>query len=329
MEKKRMSDQPLKRDYYNHKDAGNAFLYGFVFCYAIALLATLIAMSIVSSQGGDPNTLEDNLALNILTSILTPVTFIAVFFLYTKKSKISFTAAKIKFNLNWKTVLLLISISILCIFGLQYIIAGVNKGLVALGYSLTEFSLPFDNAGWYILNLIILAVLPAIGEELIFRGIIFNGLKRNVSDIGAILISASLFTIMHGSLDQFVYPFILGIIFAWLVLRTGSILSSIIVHMCNNALAVTIQYIAVKTGFDFMPQQEWLFWILAVALMLITFAILFIIDKFYFKKSKLDVEKVEKNSEGRVPSLTMIVGIAISLLIFVINVVTKFLPTTT
>lgn len=320
-------EKTVKKNYFNHKDASNVFLYAFIACYALALLATLIAMYVVKSQGGDTATLGDNLALNIVTSIITPLGFIGVFFLYSKKTNTSLTASKVKFNLDWKTILILIAISFMCIFGLQYIVAGVNKGLIALGYELSGMSLPCDTAGWYILNLFLLAVLPAIAEELIFRGVVFNGLRRNISDWGAILISASLFTLMHGSLEQFIYPFMLGIIFAWLVLRTGSVLSSIIVHLCNNILAVTLNFIQIKTGFDFMPQTEWVFWVLAVVLMIVVFAILFLIDRFYFKKkNKLDVEKVEKNSEGTVPNITLIIGYIISGIIFIINVATKFLP---
>lgn len=325
VQKEIQSGKAFKRTYFNHRDAGNIFLYSFIACYAVAFIATLIAMQVVAAQGGDATTLSDNLALNIITSALTPLTFLGIFFLYIKSSKISLYAAKIKFNLNWKTVLILIGISILCIFGLQYIVGGFNIGLTALGYKLTDFSLPYSNAGWYILNLLLLAVLPAIAEELVFRGVIFNGLRRNVSDAAAIFLSATLFTLMHSSLEQFIYPFILGVILAWLVLRTGSVVSSIIVHMCNNALAITLKFIEVQTGFDFMPKQTWLFWVLAVVLMAVVFVVLFLIDKFYFKKkSNLDVEKVEKNSEGRVPNLTMIIGMIVSAIILIVTAATNF-----
>lgn len=325
VQKEIQSGKAFKRTYFNHRDAGNIFLYSFIACYAVAFIATLIAMQVVTAQGGDTTTLSDSLALNIVTSVLTPLTFLGIFFLYIKSSKISLYAAKIKFNLNWKTVLILIGISILCLFGLQYIVGGFNIGLTALGYKLTDFSLPYSNAGWYILNLLLLAVLPAIAEELVFRGVIFNGLRRNVSDAAAIFLSATLFTLMHSSLEQFIYPFILGVILAWLVLRTGSVVSSIIVHMCNNALAITLKFIEVQTGFDFIPKQTWLFWVLAVVLMAVVFVVLFLIDKFYFKKkSNLDVEKVEKNSEGRVPNLTMIIGMIVSAIILIVTAVTNF-----
>lgn len=321
---------PTKKNFYTHRDAGNVFLWSFIACYAIAFLITIIAVGVITGMGGTAETATENLAFRVISSIITPLTFVGVFFIYNKFSKISLNAAKVKFNLKWHTVLLIIAISLVCVFGLQYAITGIDRGLSALGYKFSSINLPLDNVGWYFANIIILALLPAIGEELIYRGIIFNGLRRNVSDKAAVLISAALFTLMHGGLEQFVYPFILGIFFGWLVLRTGSTLSSIILHFCNNALVITLSFIENMTGFDFMPKQNWLFWTLAVLLFIVVFVIMFLIDKFYFKKkSKLDIEKAttieQKQAEGKCPNISLILGIIVMGLIFIANTVTSFI----
>lgn len=336
LQKNLAKQSPSKKSFYTHKDAGNVFLWSFICVYIVAFLATIIGVGIFTRQGMESadasKALTENLAFQIVTAVITPLTFIALFFIYTKVSKISYRAAKVKFNLKWHTVLLIIGISLVCVFGLQYAIHGVDLGLSALGYKLSSTSLPLNNGWWYVANLVILALLPAIGEELIYRGIIFNGLRRNVSDKAAVFISAALFTLMHGGLEQFVYPFILGIFFGWLVLRTGSTLSSIILHFCNNAIVVTLSFVENMTGFDFLPKKSWLFWTLAAILLIVVFVTMFLIDKFYFKKkTKLDTEKVtapeQRLAEGKVPSVSMILGIVVAGLIFVANVIMNFLPT--
>ena len=65
--------------------------------------------------------------------------------------------------------------------------------------------------------IVLFAILPAICEELIFRGVIFNGLRKNFSDTFAVIFSALLFALMHSSVMQLAYPFIMGIIFAIIV----------------------------------------------------------------------------------------------------------------
>ena len=327
MEKIKDTVSLQKRNYYNHKDAGKGFLWAVISPYLISFVALLIVFAVATSTGMDTIAVAESLGFTIASAILTPLSFLSVFLIYNKVSKISLKACKLKFKINWKEVLILILISFVCVFGLQYFINGIDIGLEAIGYKLSSLTLPLDNGWWYLLNVVVIALLPAICEELIFRGIIFNGLRRNLKDGWAVVLSALLFALMHGSLEQFVYPFILGMILNVVVLRTGNLLSSIIVHFMNNFLVITIAFIQNMTGFSFMPNQAWLFWLLAFLLILVVFAILFIIDKFFFKhKSKLETEKAVENSqeEGRVPSMFLVIGIVIGVILFIVNISTSF-----
>ncbi len=88
-------------------------------------------------------------------------------------------------------------------------------------------------------RLLIIAVTPALVEELLFRGLIFSGLRR--WGLGPALgLSALLFALLHPPLQLFIPIFTMGIIFGIVVWRTGSIFCSMIVHALNNGLMVII-----------------------------------------------------------------------------------------
>lgn len=316
------------RNYYNHKDAGHSFLWAVIAPYIISFFILFVGYSIYSAKGWDAKLITTSLWFNIVIAIVTPLTFLVVFLIYNRSKKISFSASKVKFKLNIATIMILILISIVCVFGLQYLITGIDVGIESIGYNLSTTALPLDNGWWYVLNLFVLAFLPAVCEELIFRGIIFNGLRRNMKDGYAILLSAGLFALMHASLQQLLYPFLLGLVFSWLVLRTKTIISSMIVHFMNNAIVVTISFVYNMTGFNFMPSTTWVFWLLAGILPFVVFGILFLLDRFYFKRKSKD-EKIqeipqEENNLQRFPSIIMIVGIVIAVVLFVVNTALAF-----
>jgi membrane protease YdiL (CAAX protease family) len=95
----------------------------------------------------------------------------------------------------------------------------------------------------FIISITIIGIIPALTEELFFRGLILDGLKNNYSKRTAILISSLLFGIVHLNPWQFVGGFIIGVVSAWICLKTNSILLSIYIHFFNNALyTITVRY---------------------------------------------------------------------------------------
>jgi sodium transport system permease protein len=87
--------------------------------------------------------------------------------------------------------------------------------------------------------LLVLAITPAVCEELFFRGLIMSGLRR-YGKWPAILISALLFGLAHSSIYRLLPTLFLGVLLGLIVWRTGSILCAIILHALNNGLAVTM-----------------------------------------------------------------------------------------
>ncbi len=94
-----------------------------------------------------------------------------------------------------------------------------------------------------VLNIVSTAVLPALAEELIFRGYIQGALKPFGNGI-AIVLSAFLFGIFHGNILQFPFAFFMGLVFGWLFTSTGSIWPCILVHFGNNLMSVLLDWFA-------------------------------------------------------------------------------------
>jgi uncharacterized protein len=101
-------------------------------------------------------------------------------------------------------------------------------------------------------NLFIIAVIPAIGEELLFRGVIqrlFTDLTQK--PVAAIVLSAILFSALHMQFYGFVPRMALGITFGFLYLWSGSLWLPILAHLVNNAAAVWFAYLNKDHGLPF------------------------------------------------------------------------------
>jgi uncharacterized protein len=101
-----------------------------------------------------------------------------------------------------------------------------------------------SSVGQYIVNLIVIAIIPAIGEELSFRGIfqrLFHDWTKNIHL--AIFISAFIFSAMHLQFYGFFARWLLGIFFGYLFYWSGNLWLPIIAHFFNNAFAVTLYFI--------------------------------------------------------------------------------------
>ncbi len=95
-----------------------------------------------------------------------------------------------------------------------------------------EPSLPFA--------VFVLAVVPAICEELLFRGVLARALAARRRPLVAILVSAAVFAAYHLSLVQLVPTFTLGLVLAALGLHARSIIPCMLAHFLNNAIAILI-----------------------------------------------------------------------------------------
>ena len=100
------------------------------------------------------------------------------------------------------------------------------------------------------LNLFTIAVLPALLEEMIYRGYILRVL-RPYGNLMAVMVSSLLFSLMHGNLRQIPFAFMVGLVLGFLYVSTNNIWLPIAVHLANNAISVLMEYFAFFVPSDY------------------------------------------------------------------------------
>lgn len=328
-----------KRNFYVTKDAGKVFLYALLLPLAVGLLFGYISIAIAKGTGVNvaestnviKEMCEKFLWFSIPYMALTQIVFCAIYFCYNKFNRIEQRACNISFKkANVWTCLLCALVGIMSVFGFFVLIEGVFGNMFdAMGLlkSLNDaYQPPNNTVGFYFLNLLLLGIIPAICEELLFRGIIFQGLRERFKSLSSVLLTALLFALMHQSITQFIYPFILGVVLTIVMDKTNNLLYPIIIHFFNNFTTLTLSFLQ-ETGKVNMALigMKWWWYILGFVFAIITVAIFFVIYKFYLiKKAKNQVEKHGEAplssgiSFGKFP-LTLVIGIVVALIMIVIN----------
>ena len=121
-------------------------------------------------------------------------------------------------------------------------LGGWMEGKESEAGKLTELFLHMPNVGLLLFNLLMIAVLPALGEELIFRGIIQKGLMKRFNAHLAIWIAAALFSAIHLQFFGFVPRLLMGVAMGYLYFWSGNLWYPIIAHFTNNALSIILAY---------------------------------------------------------------------------------------
>lgn len=99
----------------------------------------------------------------------------------------------------------------------------------------------------YIVLLLLVAVMPAITEEVTMRGVVLSGYDKKPTFLAA-LITGIMFGIFHLDFQQLLYAAVLGFILAYVVRITNSIFASMLMHFIINGTSVTLQYIIKAVG---------------------------------------------------------------------------------
>jgi len=102
-----------------------------------------------------------------------------------------------------------------------------------------------------LLSIVSIALMPAIFEEIAFRGVIFNQLTSLTSLKSSILISAILFTILHFSLISLLWIFPLGLLFGYFRARYRTLWFGILGHFIYNSSVILIEYYYLSYDFIF------------------------------------------------------------------------------
>ena len=125
---------------------------------------------------------------------------------------------------------------------------------------LTEQFLNVTTFGGLIINVLLMALLPAVAEELTFRGVLqrlfspkrhaSNDLVNQSTPHVAIWCSAILFSAIHMQFYGFVPRMLMGALFGYMLVWTGSLWVPILMHFTNNAMAVLLYFVSLRAGWD-------------------------------------------------------------------------------
>lgn len=103
-------------------------------------------------------------------------------------------------------------------------------------------------------SIALLVVAAPLTEETLFRGVFLYGFLRRYSARRAILVSALLFAVFHLNPWQFLGALTAGAVFAWWVVRTGSLVPALACHALNNSVPVIVSQLPVRiTGYSGVP----------------------------------------------------------------------------
>ena len=244
---------------------------------------------------------------SVFLFVVPPIVFV---FFVTKKPGNWLQTNK---GISWQTLILLFFV-MLSMFPVTNFLAEINQTIQLPDFLsgvydwmkqkedalaiLTEQFLKADNIGEFSLNFVMIALIPAIGEELLFRGVlqkIFSDWTKSVH--WGVFIAAFLFSAIHMQFLTFLPRFFLGIVFGYLLVWTRSLWVPILAHFFNNGFAVIVSYLTQKQNIDEnierIGQSNNFFW-LSLFNLLIVIVLLFFIYKF---ETGLKLNKSENKSD--------------------------------
>ena len=155
---------------------------------------------------------------------------LAAYFLYTKKD----IRKTLRLNpLGWKNALLIFSFGV----SIQPLISLLSYLTSLFFPNPVEESIAGIQQSGLIISMLSVAILPAVLEEVFSRGILLSGYQF-LGKWKAAFVSALLFGLLHMNPQQFLYAFVIGFIFCFLVDRTDSLYASILPHMVINGTTI-------------------------------------------------------------------------------------------
>lgn len=187
----------------------------------------------------------------------------AVFYLMMKPSAPQPTREKKKMSVKDFIVILIICLGATYLFNMVSLAINYVIGL----FKQSPVINPLDSVigGDIILQILVLAVSAPIVEEIIFRKLLLDRL-RPYGDKTAIWVSALAFALFHGNLSQALYAMALGMIFAYVVIRTNDIRYSIALHMIINFIgSVAMPMLAASSFIPLVMAAGLLVWVFLIA----------------------------------------------------------------
>ena len=206
---------------------------------------TVLTLIMLATGGAYETFFNSEFGLDMFNGVISQffaILSVPLFMLLVTKRDMGVTL-RLKKNIDILQVLLLAIFSIGVFFLLQIINSMFMTSFSGFIGEPSESGSMVDatNLTQVMFQIVIVAGLPAICEEIFFRGFVMRAFERK-SQIKAILMSAIIFAVMHGNFKQLVYAFLCGIILGTVVTLTDSLLAGCVVHFTLNAISVLFSY---------------------------------------------------------------------------------------
>lgn len=208
---------------------GKGLWYGIQFLLLQLVITIPVALAGFAIYG-----MTDQAATNnFVISLGLPIAFIGCAWYFYKKRGLINSA------FQWDTSYIkLIPMGILLLFGISYIVGQIMTYLPGYEGMLEMYKAMFEGVNPIAL-LIGAALIGPICEEIIFRGVILEGLTKKYSPTKAIVFGALIFGAIHLQPLQVINAFFLGLALGWIYLRTQSLWVCIAAHVLYNAMALS------------------------------------------------------------------------------------------
>ena len=165
---------------------------------------------------------------------------------------------------------------------------------------LTKFLTNFNSPVRFWVGVLVIGLVPAVAEELVFRGVIQKNLVRWFSPHLGVWLGAAIFSAIHMQFFGFVPRFVLGLVLGYLYLWSGNILVSMAAHFTQNAFQLVLLYLAQRGqfGWGFDPDSsDALPWALAIPSVLLSAGLLYVLHR-HFTAPAAPTAMLTLSSEG-------------------------------
>lgn len=223
------------------------FIY-FVSLVLFVGIRIIFNLGFLSNLGEIWQEIISTLLIQVVVMFFVPLMF--YFLLFRKKPKETFSNLGYK-KINFKAILICVGIGIIAFF-LNIVISSIFNGIItALGYKSSGSSTSGDySLVNFFVNVVCVAILPALCEEFIHRGLLMRGMFNSISVKHALILSSICFGLMHLNIVQVFYASILGLLIGFVSIIGKSVWPAVIIHFVNNFINVYL---------SFASHNNWLF----------------------------------------------------------------------
>ncbi len=212
--------------------------------FAVAVL-TLCMRMIVGSLGFlSDRAIDAIFSVTVQVGVFLLLPFLVYRFLLKKDMKQIAEFSSVK-KIKWYYLVIAVGVGF-CVFIATIGISTVWQNIIAiLGYkhssSPTVFPEKF-NAGLFVVDMILTAVLPAICEEFLIRGGVLTTMRASFTYVALLVLMGIIFGLFHQNITQVFYTSLFGALMAFLTVKLNSIFPAMIIHFINNGTSVYLDY---------------------------------------------------------------------------------------